>query len=80
MTDVDFDAPLPPVRRQALLREHFPGWEIWYVPRALGEGMNWCAKRDPRDRESLQDNIPSRLARRMKEVDERLAHPAPENT
>jgi hypothetical protein len=62
----DFDAPLPPIQRQALLREHFPGWEVWYVPRALGQGMLWYARRDPLDREPLQDTSPSELARRMK--------------
>ena len=27
----------------AALRERWPGWQIWYVPRAIG-GLLWCAR------------------------------------
>ena len=27
----------------AALRERWPDWQIWYVPRAIG-GLLWCAR------------------------------------
>ena len=30
-------------RARAALRERWPDWEIWYVPRAIG-GLLWCAR------------------------------------
>jgi hypothetical protein len=30
-------------RARAALRERWPAWEIWYVPRAIG-GLLWCAR------------------------------------
>jgi hypothetical protein len=27
----------------AALRERWPAWQIWYVPRAIG-GLLWCAR------------------------------------
>jgi hypothetical protein len=28
----------------ARLEAAWPGWQVWYVPRAVG-GMTWCARR-----------------------------------
>jgi hypothetical protein len=30
-------------RARAALRERWPDWEVWYVPRAIG-GLIWCAR------------------------------------
>lgn len=59
----DFSAPMSFSRRQALLRENFPGWEIWYVPRAEG-GTLWLARRqgEPNLANTLQSTRPSELA------------------
>ena len=32
-----------PDRAVAALRERWPDWQIWYVPRAIG-GLLWCAR------------------------------------
>jgi hypothetical protein len=61
LVDLGFDAPMPPRQRQALLQEHYPDYEIWYVPRALG-GMTWCARRDPQDTNPIRAELPSELA------------------
>ena len=29
------------------LAQRFPGWLIWYVPRATGKGATWCARPEP---------------------------------
>jgi hypothetical protein len=62
LVDLGFDIPMPPRQRQALLQQHYPGWEIWYVPRALG-GFIWCARRDPQDFHPTQAYLPSELAK-----------------
>ena len=62
MTDSDFGAPMPPRQRQAMLQEHYPNYEIWYVPKALG-GMTWCARRDPADTHPITADLPSELAK-----------------
>ena len=41
----DFDAPMSPRQRQALLQDRFPDFEIWYVPKAVGGGFTWCGRR-----------------------------------
>jgi len=39
------DRPLTPTQQAvAALEVAWPGWQIWYVPRAAG-GMIWCARR-----------------------------------
>jgi hypothetical protein len=37
------DALLSLRQQQAQLQTRHPGWEIWYVPLALG-GIRWCAR------------------------------------
>jgi hypothetical protein len=34
------------------LEADWPGWKVWYVPRALG-GMIWCARRRDDERHVL---------------------------
>jgi hypothetical protein len=50
------------------LMSSFPGWRIWYVPRAFG-GATWCAERHP----LLQASGPRELAGQMLEADERYS-------
>ena len=57
-------------RARAALREHWPHWEIWYVPRAIG-GLLWCARLHS-DHKTLinaesPDELEEQLATRMEQ-------------
>lgn len=58
----DFEAPMSPRQRQALLQSRFPDWEVWYVPLALG-GFTWCARR--RDETNLRNTLTADSASRL---------------
>src|SRR5690349_7991071 len=53
--------------RKRELKQQFPGWHIWYVPRPTGEGATWCAQPDP----AISAGSPAELAERI-----RIAHMA----
>jgi hypothetical protein len=48
-------------RQLSDLRDRFPLWQIWYVPRAAGRGATWCANRLPH----LEADSPAELAELM---------------
>jgi hypothetical protein len=43
------------------LQDQFPGWQIWYVPRAVG-GAIWCARPEGKTSPVLNEDSPERLA------------------
>jgi hypothetical protein len=61
-----------PDEQLAALQEQFPGWEIWYVPRAVQPGLTWCAnpwaKKDDR-RNVLHAGTPAHLAEYIAEAE-----------
>jgi hypothetical protein len=45
----------------AALERDWPGWQVWYVPRAVG-GMTWCARRWDGTGQVLSADSPDELA------------------
>ncbi|HEV8278159.1 MAG TPA: hypothetical protein VGQ26_21015 [Streptosporangiaceae bacterium] len=45
----------------ARLEATWPGWQVWYVPRAVG-GMIWCARRWDSTGRVLNADSPDELA------------------
>jgi len=58
MTLFDLDA-----ERDRLEQKH-PGWQVWYVPLAVG-GVLWCAQRRP----TLQERTPAELEKAIAAVE-----------
>jgi hypothetical protein len=45
----------------AALERDWPGWQVWYVPRAVG-GMIWCGRRWDDEKRALNADSPDELA------------------
>ena len=51
-------------RARAGLRERWPDWEIWYVPRAIG-GLLWCARLHSDHKTMINAESPDELEEHM---------------
>jgi hypothetical protein len=51
----------------AKLEADWPGWQVWYVPRAVG-GTIWCARRWDDESHVLNAGSPDELADMLEEA------------
>ncbi len=51
----------------ARLEAGHPDWQVWYVPRATGGGMTWCARRRDGGGQPLNAASPELLARMLED-------------
>ncbi len=49
----------------ARLEDQHPDWQVWYVPRATGGGMTWCARRRDGGGQPLNAASPDELAQML---------------